>query len=115
MVFFFALDEMEGYITSPDGFLRYGGTEKTNDDSFAYEFDNTYVDDFFQAAKDSKMQKEFNPKTVKGFSFLEQLFDMNMGDMFFLDLEQTNFEIAKVDIHRDKIVDHGNYIEISIF
>src|SRR5699024_8131892 len=112
---FLALDEMEGYISSPNGLLRYGGTEKTNDDAFVYEFDNTFMDDFFQAAKESNMQKQVSPSSEEGYRFLGNLFDMNMEEMLFLNLEQTNFELAIVDIHRDKMVDHGNYAQVSIF
>lgn len=112
---FFAFDEMEGYIASPKGFLRYGGTEKTNDDTLVYEFDNVFEDEFFQAAKESDMQKQVSPSREEGYRFIENLFDIDMEDMLFLDLEQTNFEIAKVDIHRDKVVDSGNYAQVSIF
>src|SRR5699024_8729619 len=112
---YFALDKMEGYLASPHGSLLYGGTEKTNNDSFVYEFENTYRNDFFEAAKESRMQKQFTLKTVKGYNFLGVLFDMDIVDMLFLDIEQTNFEIAKVDINRDKVVDEGNQVQVSVY
>src|SRR5699024_10597706 len=102
---YFALDKMEGYLASPHGSLLYGGTEKTNNDSFVYEFENTHRNDFFEAAKESRMQKQFTLKTVKGYNFLGVLFDMDIVDMLFLDIEQTTFEIAKVDINRETVVD----------
>ena len=95
---YFALDSLEGYIQERNGQITFLGTDNEYDDEFLYVFDDIEESDSFQAIFDIDMQKRLHLDYVKGYAFFDYLFQLDMEDQSFLDLQHTNFEIKKISM-----------------
>src|SRR5699024_2762373 len=95
---YFALDSLVGYIQERNGHITFLGTYNEYDDEFLYVFYDIDEPVSFHVIFVIHMQIMLHLDYVKSYVFFDYLFQLDMEDQSFLDLQHTNFEIKKISM-----------------
>src|SRR5699024_1505333 len=113
----FALDTMEGEIGKYYNETRYLGHDNENEDEFMYIFEDTNPEEFFESAIATGMRRHIYKDFVNGYDLIADLLEMDIKEIDFLDVENTNFDIVEINLWNDqnsKFDEDTNYAGLTV-
>lgn len=113
---YFTHDSLEGYYGGNIGELDFVGKDNEYGDAFLYRFDWVNYKQPYQELLDSGMQKVANTDYEEGHAFFSHLLQLDLHELSFLDVRNTNFDIEEVymSVTDFKDKDFPTLIELNV-